>query len=149
MVSVLRGRLQLCHALGPPSAAPRRAGLVEAASWRRTGEKENKIHTVYCPSAPPLLLLCVTNLKCPAGTNYSILMSAVSSNCIWRACYLLIHMLTTTTSSQITFPSDEDACLVLARALPAESPGTGAHKMAMAILLFAECKGLPAKPARK
>lgn len=42
----------------------------------------------YTPSQPLLFcLLCVTNLQCPAGTNYSILMSAVSNNCIWKACY--------------------------------------------------------------
>ena len=40
-------------------------------------------------------------------------MSAVSNNDICWVCYCLNHMLTTTTASQITFPSDEATCLVL------------------------------------
>lgn len=102
------------HAPVRASPAPSRARLVKAPPGG--GKSKKKTESVQCTPPPPLLfcLLYVTNLECPAGTNYSILMSAVSNNCIWRACYPLIHMLTATTSSQITFLSDEDACLVLA-----------------------------------
>lgn len=44
-------------------------------------------------------------------------MSAVSNNCVWRASYLLVCMLTATASSQITFSNEEAASLVLASRL--------------------------------
>lgn len=98
-------RLWLCHMVSQAGGSP---------SWRRKGKKEHTIRTVHSP--PPLLLfclLCVTNLGCPAGTNYSILMSAVSNNCIWWVCYFLIHLLMATTLPQITFPSNEATYLML------------------------------------
>lgn len=119
------------------------------------GEKvEKKTKSIQCTPPQPLLfcLLCGTNLECPAGTNYSILMSAVSNNCIWRACYRLIHMLTATASSRITFPRDKGACLVLTSWLGISlqsHEGWETIRTAVGMLVFAECKGLWAMPARK
>lgn len=49
-------------------------------------EKKQKSEQYPYNALPPqpllFCLLCVTNFKCPAGSNYSILMSAVSNNCI-------------------------------------------------------------------
>lgn len=111
---------------------------------RRQGKKK-RTKSIQCTPPLPLLffLLCVTNLKCPAGTNYSILMSAVSNNGICWVCFCLIHMLTTTTASQITFPSNEATCLVLTSWLGISlqsHQGWGTIRTAVGVLVFAECK---------
>ena len=132
-------RLPLCLTSRPPSSAPDwEPGWWETRKKKRTKSKQ-------CTPPLPLLffLLCVTNLKCPAGTNYSILMSAVSNNDICWVCYCLNHMLTTTTASQITFPSDEATCLVLTSWLDISlqsHQGWGTIRTAVGVLVFAECK---------
>lgn len=73
------GRLRECKASCLPHPEPDYEG-----GWLKLppgGEKvKKKTQSIqYTPSQPlPFCLLCVTNLECPAGTNYSILMSAVS-----------------------------------------------------------------------
>lgn len=79
-------------------------------------------------------------------------MSAVSNNCICRVCSCLIHMLTTSTASQITFPSNEATCLVLTSWLGISLQSHqrwGTIRIAEGVLVFEECKRLWAILARE
>lgn len=128
--------LPLCLTSRPPSSAP-----TVSQAGRRQGKKK-RTKSIQCTPPLPLLffLLCVTNLKCPAGTNYSILMSAVSNNCICWVCSCLIHA-----DHQHRFSdhlsSNEATCLVLTSWLGISvqsHQGWGTIRTAEGVLVFEE-----------